>query len=102
MKYWFYTLVSPRPTFQTDMTAAEEQLMREHVAYWFEFVRAGKVLAFGPVGHPRAEYGGVALLELDDDEDPATYGNNDPTIKAEAGFRFECFPMPRLVRREVP
>jgi uncharacterized protein YciI len=72
--------------------------MRDHVAYWRSLVDSGKVLAFGPVVHPRGEFGGLALLVLDDEEDPTSYGHGDPVIVADVGFRFEVFPMPQLIR----
>jgi uncharacterized protein len=34
MRYFFCKLTPPRPTFAADMTDAERQLMRQHVAYW--------------------------------------------------------------------
>lgn len=99
MKNWFYILSSPRPTFQKDMTEPEAELMKEHVAYWSGHVNAGKALLFGPVNHPRADFGGVGVLALDDDEDPNSYGRSDPAIRAAVGFSFECMLMPALVQR---
>ncbi len=74
--------------------------MLDHVRYWQGQVQAGKVVAFGPVLHPRAEFGGIALLALDEDEDPADYAGADPVILADVGFRFEVLPMPQLVRAD--
>jgi hypothetical protein len=41
----------------------------------------------------------MGVLELDDQLDPATIGNADPAIKANAGFSFEIHPMPRAMVR---
>jgi hypothetical protein len=98
--YWLSVLVPPRPTFASDMTDDERALMLEHVRYWRGQMEKGKVLAFGPVLHPRAEFGGVALLTLDGGEDPDAYARADPAILADVGFRFEAFPMPQLVRSD--
>jgi hypothetical protein len=57
-------------------------------------------LVFGPVIHPKAEFGGIAILALEDDEDPNDYSLGDPVIRADAGFRFEAFWMPQLVQSE--
>ena len=100
MKNWLCVLVAPRPTFQFDMTDEERELMREHALYWRGQVSSGKALVFGPVIHPKAEFGGVAILALDDDEDPNDYSLNDPVIRAGAGFRFEAYWMPQLVQSE--
>ena len=99
MTFWLQTLISPRPTFQSDMTDEERGVMHEHVRYWRGHVESGKVLAFGPLIHSRAEFGGVALVVLEDDEGPTEYGLSDPAIRAEVGFRFEVFSMPQLVTK---
>jgi len=100
MKNWLCVLVAPRPTFQFDMTDEERELMREHVRYWRTQVSSAKALVFGPVIHPKAEFGGIAILALEDDEDPNDYSLGDPVIRADAGFRFEAFWMPQLVQSE--
>lgn len=96
-KYWLSTLVSPRPTFQTDMSEEEAALMREHVRHWMSHVESDKVLIFGPVVHPMSDFGGIAVLQLDDIEDPGSFGEADPAIRADVGFRFECMRMPRVI-----
>lgn len=100
MKDWLYVLVSPRPTFQIDMTDDEKVLMREHAQYWRGHLESGKALLFGPVIHPRAEFGGMAVLSLDDDEDPMDYSASDPVNRADVGFRFESYLMPQLARAD--
>ncbi len=83
-----------------DMTDKERRLMQEHVAYWRGLMAEGKVIAFGPVADPKWPYG-IALLRLRDDADPQTLGADDPTILADAGFRFEIYPMPSVVLPEA-
>jgi uncharacterized protein YciI len=97
MKYWLSTLVSPRPKFQTDMSAEGAALMREHVRYWMSHFESDKVLISGPVVHPTSDFGGTAVLQLDDIEDPGCFGEADPSIRADVGFRFECMRMPRVI-----
>lgn len=99
MKYFFFKLYPPRPTFPADMTAAERVLMQKHVAYWSALMTQGKVIAFGPVADPVAPHG-IGLLQIEDDEDAGLLGANDPVILADVGFRLEVHPMPRLLVRD--
>jgi uncharacterized protein YciI len=93
---YFYKLISPRPTFPTDITPAEATVMQQHVAYWTDLMRKGLVVVFGPVADPHGAFG-IAVLQLDERTDPSAIAANDPAIKANAGFRFEVHPMPQAV-----
>jgi uncharacterized protein len=96
MKYFLYRLNPPRSTFPADMTAAEGNLMREHVAYWTGLMNQGRVIAFGPVADPKGAYG-IGIIKLEEGEDPNALGENDPVVRANVGFRFEVHPMPQVV-----
>jgi uncharacterized protein len=96
MKHYLFKLIPPRPTFPADMTPTEGKLMQEHVAYWTELMNQGRVIVFGPVADPQGTYG-IGVLRLEDDADAQALGANDPTIKADAGFKIEIHPMPRAV-----
>ena len=98
MKYYFFKLLPPRPTFMQDMTPAEVQLMLEHSQYWRGLLEQGYAVGFGPVADPAGPFG-MGLLELPNEVDPASLLENDPVIKANAGFRTEIFSMPRAVVR---
>ncbi len=78
------------------MTQAEAKLMQEHAEYWHDLMRKGLVVVFGPVADPRGAYG-IAVLQLDDNADANALGTNDPTIKANVGFKFEVHSMPQVV-----
>jgi hypothetical protein len=99
MNYFFFKLYPPRPTFPADMTSAERTLMQKHVAYWSALMAQGKVIAFGPVADPVDPYG-IGLLQIGDDENADLLGANDPVIVADLGFRFEVYPMPRVLVRD--
>ena len=101
MKYFFFKLLPPRPTFMQDMTPAELQLMQEHAGYWRGQLERGYAVGFGPVADPAGGFG-MGLLELPDEVDPASLTAGDPVIKADVGFRAEIFPMPRAVVRAAP
>jgi uncharacterized protein len=96
MKHYLYRLNPPRPTFPADISAAEIELMQKHVSYWGQLMAQGKVAAFGPVADPNGSYG-IAIIQLEDDVDPRTFGENDPVIAANAGFNFEVHSMPRIM-----
>lgn len=96
MEYFFYRLNTPRPTFATDMTPEEAQIMQRHVGYWTTQLQRGKVLAFGPVADPKGAYG-IGIIMLADGEDPLVLAQSDPAIAAQAGFTFEVFPMPKVM-----
>jgi uncharacterized protein YciI len=98
MKYFFCKLIPPRPTFVHDMTPAEAAIMAEHVAYWRVLFEKGQAVAYGPVDDPEGGYG-IGILAMEDEADLEGIRANDPTILAERGFRFETFPMLRLVTR---
>jgi len=99
MKYYLCKLIPPRPAFAQDMTEAEAKLMQKHVTYWKGLMDKGLVIVFGPVADPNGTYG-VAIIELDDEADAISLGTNDPTIKANVGFKFEVYPMPQAMLRD--
>ena len=96
MKYFLCKLIPPRPTFPADMTKAEARLMQEHSAYWRHLMSKGLVIVFGPVADPKGSYG-IAVIQLEDDADVNSLCRNDPTIKADIGFKFEVYTMPQAV-----
>lgn len=98
MKYFFCKLNPPRRNFVETITAEEGMLMQQHGAYWAEMMQRGLVAAFGLVADPNGAFG-VGILTLADEGDPAALTSNDPTIKANKGFRYDIHPMPRAVVR---
>lgn len=98
MKYFFCKLIPPRSDFALTMTSEEATLMREHAAYWHGLMDRGFVAAFGLVGDPKGSYG-IGVLTLDDTGDPRALTSADPTMKADAGFSYEIYPMPSAVTR---
>lgn len=96
MKYFLYKLIPLRPAFPADMTPAEAKLMQGHSAYWRHLMDKGLVVIFGPVSDPKGA-DGIAVVQLEDDADANVLGTNDPTIKANVGFKFEVYSMPQVV-----
>ncbi|HVC28646.1 MAG TPA: YciI family protein [Gammaproteobacteria bacterium] len=96
MRYFFYQLNSPRPSFPADITPAETQLMQAHAMYWRGLMAKGMVLAFGPVADPKGSFG-IAVVRLEEGVDEQLLAANDPINKADIGFHFNIFPMPQLL-----
>jgi uncharacterized protein YciI len=81
MKTWFIRLIPPRPTFDKDMTDAEQKLMDEHFVYWKDQFAKGVCVFGGPVFDPRGVYGVLAIRAGTEDEARAI-ASADPTVKA--------------------
>jgi uncharacterized protein YciI len=76
------------------MSEAEAKLMQEHAAYWNDRMDKGQVVTFGLVADPNGPFG-IGIVEVEADADVEALTTNDPTIRANRGFRFEVYPMPR-------
>lgn len=70
--------------------------MDDHADYWRGLMAKGHVVAFGPVADGAGAYG-IGIVQFEDDTAVRAFADNDPTIKANVGFRFEVQPMPRGV-----
>jgi uncharacterized protein len=91
--HYLLKLTPPRPTFPLDMSAVEAAIMQEHFAYWRGLLADSRVVVYGPVMDPSGTYG-MGVLEVEDEHAAREIGNNDPAIKAGAGFSFQVHPMP--------
>jgi len=98
-KYFLLKLIAPRPTFATDTTEAELQIMQEHGAYLKDYVDKGTVIVMGPVLDPSGSWG-VAIVEIGSEEEVRSIIANDPTVLSGLGFRYEIYPMARAVVRK--
>jgi uncharacterized protein len=100
-RYFFCRLIPPRPTFATDMTPAEAQVMRAHVGYWTELASQGTALAFGPVADPKGPWG-LGIIAAPDAEAMARLQTQDPAILGGIGMRYETLPILQLVVGALP
>lgn len=80
-KTWFIRLIPPRPTFDKDITPAEQKLMDQHFVYWKDLFQKGVCLFGGPVLDPRGIYGVLAIVAASEDEARAI-ASGDPSVKA--------------------
>ena len=92
-KYFVAYLIPSREDFAQTMNDDEKQIMGEHVAYWTEKMNQGKVLAFGPVMHPKSIYG-LGIIAVDDDQELTDLITNDPAARIN---HYETFPMMAIV-----
>jgi uncharacterized protein YciI len=98
-KYFLLKLIAPRPTFPADMTEAEQRVMQEHGAYLKAYVDKGAVIVMGPVLDPKGSWG-VAIVEVDSEDEVGAITGKDPTILSGLGFRYEIYPMLRVIVRK--
>jgi uncharacterized protein len=82
-------LVPPRPTFAQDMTDDERSIMQEHVGFWMDLMKQGKVIVFGPVLDPQGVYG-FGVVAVDNEEEVKQMITKDPATKVN---RYEYYPM---------
>jgi uncharacterized protein YciI len=81
MKSWFIRIIPPRPTFDKDMSEAEQKLMDLHWVYWKDQFAKGICVFGGPVLDPRGVYGVLAIHAATEDESRALAAA-DPSVKA--------------------
>jgi len=93
-KQFYAVYLNPsRPDFATTMTDNERSIMGQHVAYWTEKLKQGKVYAFGPVIDPKEIYG-LGIVAVDSEQELKEIIANDPAGKIN---RYEYFPMKAVV-----
>jgi uncharacterized protein len=90
-QHYFLKLIPPRSTFPYDITEAEKRLMEEHSRYCEVQFAAGKLLLYGPVMASVGAFG-LAVLEVDTEEEARKFGEGDPSVKAGLN-RFDVYPM---------
>jgi uncharacterized protein len=82
-----------------DMNAEEKKIMEEHVGYWAALANKGTAVIFGAVADPKAPWG-IAVVETDSEDVVRAITAADPTIKSGFGFRYDIYPMPRVILRQ--
>ncbi|MGE5424587.1 MAG: YciI family protein [Syntrophothermus sp.] len=95
MEKQFYAvyLIPARPDFAITMTDDERAIMLQHVAYWTEKMKQGKVYAFGPVLDPEEIYG-LGVVGVESEDELKDFIANDPAGKINT---YEYFPMKAIV-----
>ena len=97
MPFYLCRLNPPRPSFATEMSDRERQLMEEHGVYWSAELARGRVVVFGLVADPAGPWGTV-IVEVEDRAAAEAMTNGDPVIRRGEGFSYDILPMPNAVR----
>ena len=66
--------------------------MGEHAAHLRAAAETGTVLVAGPVGDPAGPWG-LGVIHAGSLEEARAFTNEDPMIKANAGFSYDIHPM---------
>ena len=95
MEKQFYAvyLKPSRPAFAMTMSDNERAIMVQHVAYWTEKLKQGKVYAFGPVIDPKEIYG-LGVVAVENEKELKDIIASDPAGKIN---KYEYFPMKAVV-----
>jgi hypothetical protein len=95
MEKQFYAvyLKPSRPDFATTMSESEKAIMMQHIVYWTEKLKQGKVYAFGPVLDPKETYG-LGIVAVESEVELKQIISNDPAGKIN---KYEYFPMRAVV-----
>ena len=91
MPHFFLRLIPPRPTFATDMTATEREVMGAHAAYLSSLVDKEIGIAFGPVFDPEGAWG-LGIVEAANEAEARALTEKDPVVIAGIA-RYEVLPM---------
>jgi uncharacterized protein len=93
-KQFYAVYMNPsRPDFALTMTDSERAIMLQHVAYWTEYLKRGKVYAFGPVIDPKGIYG-LGIVAVENEQELKDILANDPAGRIN---KYEYFPMKAVV-----
>lgn len=95
-KQFFLKLNPPRPTFMTDMTEEENNIMHKHVAYWTKLLDDEIAIVFGPVFDGNGY--GIGVLSVDSEEQLLKIMAADP---ARAINKSDYFPMQAVFKQDA-
>jgi uncharacterized protein YciI len=98
MGTFVFRLKAPRPTFATDMTDEEREVMGRHAAHWQPYIDSGQMLVFGPVIDTTGSWG-LGVVEADDEDELRAFAADDPavtsgTVQIELGRMLAGFVRP--------
>ena len=86
MSTFIVRLKPPRPSFATDMSEAEQQVMGRHAAHWQRYIESGQMVVFGPVLDGEGSWGlGVVEAEDDHEDELRAFAAEDPVVTSGTG-----------------
>jgi len=74
-----FRLKAPRPTFASDMTDAEREIMDRHAAHWQPYIDSGQMVIFGPILDDTGSWG-LGVVEAEDEEELHAFAARDPAV----------------------
>ena len=86
---FLFRLIPPRADFAQTMTPEEQSAMAEHMTYWQDLLRDGRVVVYGPVADPEGVWG-MGVVRADDLAQVLAIGERDPSVLAGVNT-FEVF-----------
>ena len=89
MTLFLFKLIPPRADFAQTLTADEQQAMAEHMEYWQQLLKDGRVVVYGPVADPEGVWG-MGVLRAADRGEVLAIGERDPSVLAGVNT-FEVF-----------
>jgi uncharacterized protein len=92
-KYFVLKLNPSRPDFAQTMTAAEKDIMQQHIVYWKTYMDKGVMLIFGQVMDPEDVYG-LGIVAVENENEVKKLIDNDPASKINI---YEYHPMMAVV-----
>jgi uncharacterized protein YciI len=84
MATFVFRLQAPRPTFATDMSDEEREIMARHAAYWQPLIDSGRMVVFGPVLDGTGSWG-LGVVEAEDEGELRTFAAGDPVVTTGTG-----------------
>ena len=99
MSTFVFRLKAPRPSFATDMSDEEREIMGRHAQYSKPFIDSGQMVVFGPVLDETGSWG-LGVIEADDEDELRAFAASDPavttgTARVEIGKMLAGFVRPR-------
>ena len=79
MSTFIFRLEAPRPTFATDMSDEEREIMGRHAAYWQPFIDSGQMVVFGPVLDETGSWG-LGVVAADNESELRAFAASDPAV----------------------
>ena len=79
-----FRLVPPRPTFASDMSDEEREIMGHHAAHWQPLIESGHMVFFGPVLDQGGSWG-LGIVEAEDEDELCALVASDPAVTTGTG-----------------
>jgi uncharacterized protein YciI len=74
-----FRLKAPRPTFASDMSESEREIMDRHAAHWQPYIDSGQMVIFGPILDDTGSWG-LGVVEAEDEEELRAFAARDPAV----------------------